>query len=239
MPTLTISTANVMGNPLRAKPAVVRRILRAAKAAGPHGVCFGQELAGSNHFRVGGHGDYAHAWRRLMRARGKATFGSPHEVPISVPQDWRVVEHRVIRVHGGKKRVSPARFINLVVVELAPGVRVAFCCCHTVSKPRRGVPSARWRMNRFDEYLGRLGGLVRDLHARGYTVVYGGDMNHRAKGLPKIHPDQRVLIQSGLDHLWYVPAKDHKVTRTAHHKIRRTALMDHPILSATIRIEAR
>jgi hypothetical protein len=236
---LTPVTSNVCGNPLRAKAAVRRRIRRAAQVPGANKVNFGQEIAGSNRFRIPPHsGSYADLWREVMAHHGRVTFGYPHEVPVSVPEHWRVTHHETRKLHGGRRKVSPARYATVVCAEV-DGFKVAFICCHTVSKPRPGVRQARWRMDRFAEYLHQLSGIVAHWHQQGHTVIFGGDMNHRAKGLPAIHPDQRVLIQSGLDHLWVVEAKGHKVTRIRAKKIHRTALMDHPILYATVKVEAR
>lgn len=235
--TFTAVTSNICGNPLRAKAAVRRRMRRAAEIAGKDGVNFGQECAGSNVFRIPPKsGNYAALWRTVMRNHAKTTYGSPHEVPISVPKDWKVLTHSTRQLHGGKAKVSPARFATIVVVDF-DGLTVAFIDCHTVSKPRKGVPASAWRLAHFKTYLDELSALVAEQHRAGHTVIFGGDMNHRTKGLPQIHPYQKVLVESGLDHLWYVPAAGHKVTRIRSRKVPRTALMDHPILSAAVKIE--
>lgn len=239
MATFDIVTSNVCGNPIRAKAAVRARIRRAMRLGPPIStVNFGQELAGSNKFRVPPRsGNYAETWADIALALGRKSYGKPHEVPVAVPKGWKVLSQSTRQLHGGKRRVSPARFVTIVVVRFEDGLEVTFANCHTVSKPRRGVPAASWRIAHYATYLGKLGEIVAEQHAQGRTVVFGGDMNHRAKGLPQIHPYQRVIVSSGLDHLWYVPAGGHRVTVSHHRRIRRTALMDHPILAATLKVE--
>lgn len=233
MPTITVTTANICGNPLRPRPFVRKRMRQALRQAG---VVFGQEVARSNRWGLRrlmhGPADYAEMWRRVAAVHGKVTFGGPHEVPISVPEGWTVESH-VVRVHAGRKRVSPERFITIVRCVVG-GQKVAFVNCHPVSKPRRGVPAASWRIARWDEYHARLAALVADLHGQGCTVVFGGDMNKVA--VPVVHAAQQLLAQRGLDHLWVVPAAGVRATVTHRHVIGRTALMDHPILTATVEI---
>lgn len=228
---VTITTANICGNPLRIKRAVRRRMRRALRQPD---VVFGQEIARSNRWRPFGRpGNYSKMWHHVAAVYDKTTFGGPHEVPISVPTGWEILGSEVVKVHGGKRRVSPARYITTVRVDLA-GQLVAFVNCHPVSKPRRGVSSSRWRIARWDQYRARLDQIVTGLHDEGYTVVFGGDMNKRH--VPRIHPEQRQMIHRGLDHLWIVPAAGTTATVTRRRRVGRTVLMDHPILTATVDI---
>lgn len=226
--TLTITTANICGNPLRPKRAVRKRMRRAIAQPG---VVFGQEVARSNRWR---RGNYSAMWHRVARVNGKITAGGPHEVPISVPEHWQLDGTESVLIHGGKRKVSPARYATIVRATIN-GHRVAFVNCHTVSKPRRGVPASAWRIARWDEYLTRLEAIVASLHESGYTVSFGGDMNKRT--VPQVHPAQQVLTESGLDHLWVVPAEGVQIHVLRRRRIARTALMDHPILSATFEIK--
>jgi hypothetical protein len=230
MPTITITTANICGNPIRARRAVRRRMRRALSI---EGVTFGQEVARSNRFRVPPRGDYSTAWHRIAGLVGKSTYGGPHEVPISVPADYKVLDAESHLMHSGRRRVSPARYATIARTT-KDGTPVAFVNCHTVSRPRRGVPFSRWRIGRFTLYLDRLSDIVAALHAEGYTVVFGGDMNHGDPLPRQIHPDQQMLASSGLDHLWIVPAPGMAARVTHRAKVARTALMDHPILTATV-----
>lgn len=222
---ITVTTANICGNPLRPKPAVRRRMRRALSQPD---VVFGQEVARSNRWRSG---NYSKMWHRVAVVYGKVTFGGPHEVPISIPKGWKILGSELVKVHGGKRRVSPARYIVAVRVQVGEH-QLAFVNCHPVSKPRRGVTSSRWRIARWDQYRTRLAGIVTDLHDQGHTVVFGGDMNKR--DVPRIHPDQAQLIHSGLDHLWIAPATGVTATVTRRRKVGRTLLMDHPILTVTV-----
>lgn len=224
MPAINVTTANVCGNPMRPKWAVRRRMDQAISIAG---VVFGQEIARSNRWR---RGNYSSMWRSVAWDHNKRTYGSPREVPISLNTDvWKVLGTSSVMVHGGRKRVSPARYITVVEARRHTGELVAFVNCHTVSKPRRGVSASRWRMDRHRLYMSKLGRIVARLHEAGYTVVFGGDMNHRRPR--KVHPDQLTLVSSGLDHLWVLPGPDATVRIRKPRKRRRTALMDHPILT--------
>lgn len=229
MPSITITTANICGLPLRPKWAVRKRMRRALLQPG---AVFGQEVAKTNRWASN---DYSTMWHRVAARLGKVTAGGPHEVPISTPKDWTIDGSEVVLAHAGRKYVSPNRYITVVRAQV-DGQRVAFANCHTVSKPRQGVPASAWRIAQWDTYVGRLGQIVSDLHAQGYTVIYGGDMN-KAK-VPVVHPEQTTLIGSGLDHLWCVAAQGVSVQVTKRTAIGRTVLMDHPILTATITLGA-
>lgn len=229
MTQLTVTTANICGNPLRARPAVRKRMRRALARAG---ATFGQEVARSNRWR---RGNYSTLWHRIARRAGKATVGGSREVLLSFPTSWPVSSAMVDEVHGGRRGVSPARYIAVACV-LVDGVRVALVNCHPVSKPRRGVPASAWRIARWAQYHARLVELVDQLVDEGYTVVVGGDMNRRK--VPVIHARQRTLVRSGLDYLWIVPAAGVSVVGVHTRKIGRTILMDHPILSATVELRA-
>lgn len=224
---ITVTTANICGNPLRPKRFVRRRMRRALRQPG---VTFGQEVAASNRWR---RGNYSAMWQRVAGVFGKTTIGGPREVPISVPKGWEVLSTASHLVHTGRKRVSPNRYITEARCRVG-GQLVAFLNCHPVSKPRRGVPAAAWRIARWNTYESRLAALVAGLHGDGYTVVFGGDMN-KAR-MPVVHPAQQVLIARRLDHLWVVPAGGVTATLTRRRVIGRTLLMDHPILTATIEI---
>lgn len=229
MTQLTVTTANICGNPLRARPAVRKRMRRALALAG---ATFGQEVARSNRWR---RGNYSVLWHRIAGDRHKITIGGGHEVPVSFPEAWPLDDSLVVKVHAGRRRVSPARYIVEARV-IVDGVRVALVNCHPVSKPRRGVPSSSWRIARWAQYHARLVALVAQAVDDGYTVIAGGDMNRRK--VPVIHARQRTLIRSGLDHLWIVPAAGVSVVGVHTHKVGRTVLMDHPILSATVELRA-
>lgn len=226
MARITVTTANICGNPMRPKWAVRKRMRRALAQSG---AVFGQEIARSNRWR---RGNYNRAWRAVAAVFGKVTLGGRREVPISVPKGWEILAHRVIAVHGGKARVSPARYITVVRCRVS-GFVVSFVNCHPVSKPRPGVPYSRWRMNRWDAYHARLRRVVAKELEHADAVVAGGDMNKHRASIPTIHPEQRVLISAGLDHLWGIPAPGIQVAVTHRRRIGRTLLMDHPILSAT------
>lgn len=231
---ITITSANICGNPIRPKPAVTARMVRAL--SGP-GVVFGQEVAASNRFRVGV-GDYSTTWHHLADGLGKATYGGPHEVPISLAGSrWEVLTHDTRCVHPGLARVSPARYLTTVTArKRSSGLVVGFVNCHPVSKPRAGVDHAAWRIEHWDLYHRALVEAVAELADQHLSVVFGGDMNKPT--VPQVHPDQVRLVSSGLDHLWCVPAPGRRVQLHRTHVIPRTILMDHPIIAATFTLPA-
>jgi hypothetical protein len=224
---MEVTTANICGNPLRPKRAVRKRMRRALTQ---NGVVFGQEVAASNRWR---RGNYSAMWVRVANALKKMTYGEPHEVPISLPVGVEVIGSVVILVHKGKKRVSPNRYITVVKSEFNDK-KVAFVNCHPVSKPRRGVPNSAWRIQHWNLYHQKLVEVVNELSLQGNSVIFGGDMNKKV--VPEIHPRQQTLVESGLDHLWIVPAENLLVSGVHITKIRRTLMMDHPILSASFNL---
>lgn len=233
MAAISVTTANVCGNPLRPKAVVRRRMRRALRIAG---VTFGQEIARSNRWR---RGNYASAWRAVAWGEDKHTFGTRHEVPISLDLDiWDVQAHDTEKAHEGKAHVSPARYITWVAAKRHTGEQVAFVDCHPPSKPRRGVPFSRWRIEHWNIYFDLLCEIVERLSSESYTVVFGGDMNKRRRAIPQVHRDQRLLVSSGLDHLWVVPAAGATVRIRKPRKVRRTVLMDHPILTGRFYLHA-
>lgn len=227
---LTVTTANICGLPLRPLPAVRARVEQAAAFGG---VVFGQELALENP-------GYRETWRDVMSRERRHTYGRTEDV-IAVPVELLDVEHATIHVHDGLANVSPARFITQVTGTLPTGERVAFLNCHPVSKPRWGVTHARWRIAHHQLYLARLAQHVRYLHLEHRTVVYGGDMNATARKLGgwRVHAGQVQLVGRGLDHLWVLPAAGYDVAVHSRDVVRRTRLMDHPILSATLELTPR
>lgn len=226
---LVVVSANICSNPVRPIPKVRARVVQAAAGAT---VVFGQELNPA-------HPDYRAAWHGVAHQLGMATYGTREDlVSVCGSLGLTNVEHDTIRVHGGMPKVSPARYIEQVTGTLPNGLPVAFLACHLVSKPRRGVPGAWWRISRHELYLSRLAGLVGSL-AHTHTVIYGGDMNATARGRLrgwKAHPAQQVLTYSGLDHLWAVAGPGARVLARPLPPIRRTRYMDHPIIRAAVRI---
>lgn len=228
--TITVTTANICGNPIRAKVAVLKRM---EQALSRDGVVFGQEVAAYNKFRVPPRGNYSHAWHRIAAEHSKVTEGGGHEVPVSIPKTAILVSAESRFMHGGRKMVSPSRYATIVKTQI-DGHNVAFVNCHTVSKPRRGVSAAAWRIMQYNLYLSKLADIVAELHTEGYTAIFGGDMNHAAPLPREFHADQHVLIERGLDHLWIVPAEGVQWAASNRITTPRTALMDHPILTVTV-----
>lgn len=230
MARLRVTTANICGNPRRPKAAVRRRMRRALMLGG---ATFGQEVARSTRWR---RGNYSAEWHQLAEHLGRVTIGGPREVPISLPAGWPVRSSSVELVHAGRRGVSPARYLTTACT-VVDGILVAFVNVHPVSKPRRGVPASSWRIARWAQYHDRLREHVAELVAEGYTVLVGGDLNR--VNVPAFNARQRTLIAAGLDHLWIVPARGVAVVDVQASKIRRTLLMDHPILSAVVELRPR
>lgn len=232
---IIVTTANICGNPIRARWAVRRRMRRALAAGG---VTFGQEVAASNRFRVG-RGNYSTAWHRLAQAAGMDTYGDGVEVPISLPRTtWEVLTHEVTQVHPGLAHVSPARYLNAVVArQIGSGLRVGFVNCHPVSKPRPGVDHAGWRMAHWSAYHAALAAAVTELAGQTDLVVFGGDLNKRA--VPRINAAQVTLVARGLDHLWAVCSPGVMLAVSSRTVVGRTVLMDHPILTVGLTVTRR
>lgn len=217
MSKITVTTANICSNPVR-KLSVVRE--RIHQAAARPGIVFGQEITTPG---------YPKAWRQIMRGTGRRTYRSGVEVPISLPaKRWTALGTERHRVHGGLEHISPARFFTVVRARRSTGELVAFINCHPVSRPGRSTRAA-WRQARWDQYHAAVSRRVEALRDIGYTVVVGGDLNH--KNPPPFHSAQRNLINRGLDHLYVVPASDMRVVVRRRHVLKRTRLMDHPILT--------
>lgn len=227
--TITITTANICGNPIRPKAIVRKRMNRALSNPG---VTFGQECAAYNKFRIPPRGNYSRAWHRLAERHNKITEGGGHEVPISLDATFKIVNAESRFIHAGKKFVSPNRFATIVKTTIG-GQKVAFVNCHTVSQPRLSVFFGKWRIANWNLYLNKLEQIISELHTEGFTTVFGGDMNAPLDAIPVVNPKEHLLISRGLDHLWVVPAEGVTCAIASKSVVPRTVLMDHPILTAS------
>jgi hypothetical protein len=237
--TIAVTTSNIRGNPLQRYAPVVARMRQAARLPG---INIGQEIDPGNRTKARKRTlrkSYAALWEGVMGVRGKATIGGHTEVPISLPvADWDRHDDTQHLVHGGKHKVSPARFINEWRGQHThSGEKVCVLACHPVSKGyktgirARFVSAMAWRRQALATYEQDLRHLVTSAHADGYTVIFGGDMNHPS--FPRMVTGEIVLRHSGLDHLRVLPAAGYRIAGIHTQAIARNRAMDHPILHAT------
>jgi hypothetical protein len=220
--TISAVAANICCLPIRPQAAVRQRVIQAL------------DLGVAVFFAEIEIPRYSRAVRVQSAKRARRVFGLGHEVPISVPSSYLVTSAEVVRVHGGLARVSPSRVMTIVKADVQ-GEKVAFIACHPVSKPRLGVSHARWRISRWNTYKAALRRQIAILHVAGYTVVFGGDMNKTRPGV--FHASQVQLAKSGLDHVWVVPGPGKTVTVRRPRVVKRTRLMDHPLVVGTFDLD--
>jgi hypothetical protein len=200
---------------------------RMKQAAAEGGVVFGQEIDNKTFVKL---------WEAAMTPFGKATYGQSSENPVSIPvAGWKITGVRVELVTKGLTGVSPHRYVTVVhATHIATGAKISFVATHTVSKPRKGVDHSDYRISTWNEHHKHLAGLITAESALGFTVIWGGDLNRDAADIPKFVTGQKVLVESGYDHLYILPAKGWQLTSAVKHVIPRTAEMDHPIITATV-----
>lgn len=218
------TTANICALPIRPQVFVRMRVRRAMRQSM---VCYFQEIEPPR---------YKRAVRNAARKYKRGFTGLDSEVPMAYRTDLlTLISGGAERVHGGLDHVSPSRYANVSKFMHVTGQKVAYIDCHTVSKPRKGVDHAAWRMKMwYTEYIPWLRKRIAELHAEGFDVIVGGDMNNNH--VPLLHADQVLIASSGLDHLWVIPAAGRKVVNHSKQVIKRTRLMDHPIVTGRTRV---
>ena len=132
-----------------------------------------------------------------------------HHVPISVPDAFNVVGHRITRAHGGKGGVSPHRVITEAVLQLAsdPQVQFVFANTHYVAGAYNGKndPSEAWRRKMWKRHFQRQRDKVLQYwNAQGFPVIWTGDVNRSP--MPSLVPgkEQRAFSR-GIDQIGWLP----------------------------------
>jgi hypothetical protein len=152
----------------------------------------------------------------------------------AVPISWRrggfiLRDSGSVRTHGGEAKVTPARYVNWVVLQRrGTKKRFAFVNTHFISGAWNKHPNrqARWRT-----HAGVLRDVVRRLRGRGLRVFVVGDFNRRSS-IPL--PDQAYVPVKGSR---AVPLDQVYVTRgTSHSRAQRLPRngSDHHAYRATV-----
>lgn len=223
-----VTTSNIKSFPLQPMSAVRNRIRQAARIPGIH---YGQEL----HPHGPRGKEESNAWIDIMSDKGRVTYGSHREVPISLSLNvWNVREvgtKRLTDSVAGDR--APNRYITYVAGLKHNRIPVAFVNMHPEqTKNPDNIHNRLW-----EEYAEQAVALINSLHSDGYNVVYGGDMNKRNN--PKPYSAQsRLLAHKGLDHIWLKTARGWNMPTTPKIiELPPNRHMDHWIVSASFELE--
>lgn len=203
-----IATANIRNNPdmrrdfVRADVAKIRRVC---------GVAMFQEIGEESDKR-----DVEHSLGRAWELANR-----PLDIPIAFKKRiWEVVEIGFQKMHGGKEKTSPSRFVTWVVLKRrSRRVRKARLICfmntHFVSgawnlKPKR---NKAWRRRMWRVHWRKMRELVLDFYNRGITVVFAGDFNRRF--VRKFHKAQVWISKRGIDKIGLLVARGGTRVRVA------------------------
>ncbi|NLU75740.1 hypothetical protein HCC61_24325 [Streptomyces sp. HNM0575] len=146
-----------------------------------------------------------------------------HQVPMSVPGAFHVVDHRVTHAHGGRAGVSPHRVITEAVLELAadPRVRFVFANTHYVAGAWNGKndPAEAWRHKMWQRHFRKhRDDVLEHWHAKGFPVIWTGDVNRSP--MPLLVPGQeKRAFARGIDQIAWLPGgngTEIRLKRTAH-----------------------
>lgn len=143
--------------------------------------------------------------RNIMHTKGWGTIGRLGvEVPISFrDRDWHLHESDIERVHRGKPRVSPHRYLTWGRLEHKRwGDEIVFVNTHMVSGAFNANTHERaeaWRREMWNLHKARLTELLLEFRIAGHNVVLVGDLN-RQHGLTF---NGMTRADSGsVDHIW-------------------------------------
>lgn len=135
--------------------------------------------------------DTAAGQRKLDNLSGYETFRpkpalGAEAAANAVPISWRTSKLQLTgsgsqRTHVGEGGVTPARFVNWVVLkDRSSGIKLGFVNTHYISGAWSGKPERQERWNTHNRVVKSV---VADLRSRGITVALVGDFNrHLAQG---------------------------------------------------------
>jgi hypothetical protein len=145
----------------------------------------------------------------LAAAVRKTEYQTVHtnlQTPISVRKSrWRVVDSGYVMTHRGKAGISPNRYVAWVIVaHRKTGRKLVVTNSHYVSGAWYGRyrPFRAWRQTSWREHHNIYRNITREFHRAGYTVVGGGDWNHKSP--TKFMPEQYWLHRHWYDYLFVV-----------------------------------
>lgn len=197
------------------------------------GAVFGAEIAFA---------DYRHSWRKHAEASGYSSHGAKRECPIAVKAAH---VHAVVRLLStGIAKVTPNRYAT--VVKIRDGSRIAYIATHTVSRWQdyaRADSTHGLRKRLANREIRKIARRIARLHAHGWTVVVGGDLN--ALTAVEWHPDQvQVLPVTGSNlarmmQLAVIPAPGVTVTPVSHGNHHAGLHTDHPFRWATFDLKEK
>lgn len=129
-------------------------------------------------------------------------------VPVSVPKAYSVLDTRVTVCHGGKATVSPTRVITQVALARAddPKVRFVFANTHYVAGAFNGRQDSfeAWRREMWQRHFKTQRDVLAYWRARGYPVVWTGDVNRDP--MPLLMPNrEKRAFKHGIDQIGWVP----------------------------------
>ncbi len=192
---MRVGTLNVKSNPLMPQTKVLHDMLKMAPLAG---VIFWQEIQPKR-------------YREALRAlKGLGHSGTGSEVPITWDlRNFRLIDSGQVKVHGGRFKITPSRFISWAILEFGPNNdRAVFMCSHTVSSAWSGrkVAFIPWRRKMWNKHFAMWHDLIERFHALGYPVIGGGDLNRN--GTAAFYPGMKWLEHNGYDNIFVVPGAD-------------------------------
>jgi hypothetical protein len=143
-------------------------------------------------------------WGHYMPHDGKMRIPNPISWKKSI---WKELDSGFVKTHGGKEKVSPARYITWSKLEHRDShntiVRVN---THLVSGAfTAGKTSPDWRRNHWHEHMRELKELVSQFESKGFTVIVGGDFNrdsHKVLG-NKVAYDNNLHVATHGRHSTY------------------------------------
>jgi endonuclease/exonuclease/phosphatase family metal-dependent hydrolase len=178
--------------------------------------------------------------RRKLDNRLGAEYNTfyPADGPAkAVPISWRVerfakVGQGSVRTHGGEAGVTPARYVNWVILELrGTGTRFIVVNTHFISGAWSGHPERQARWNTHYQVLHDTVARLRQNHPNKPVFVLG-DFNRR-KAMPMPAPVKYVPVQGAdgvpIDHMYAPTTIQHsQVTRlptwgSDHHAYKMSA----------------
>ncbi|MGH8794295.1 MAG: hypothetical protein ACRDXX_16810 [Stackebrandtia sp.] len=207
---LVVVTANIGRRNLGQRERAIRDVRNAVTVDGR----LTQPLVGWQEIRGGDPGDEEPNWidkyfgtqyrNMYMRQSSPA-----RQVPMSIPKAYDVVERRITFCHGGKARVSPARYITQTLLARAddPELRLVFANTHYVSGAWNGKddPHEQWRVDNWKKHRRKhRDDVLHYWRDRGFPVIWTGDVNRNP--MPLLLPDhEKRAFAGGIDQIGWVP----------------------------------
>lgn len=148
--------------------------------------------------------------KRIFRRR-QVVHLSGHE-PMVLPRSTKLVTSYRIHAAPGIPHVSPARYLNVSVVQM--GVfkkrKFAFINTHYVAGAfnNKVESTQKERVASWEQHFAVHKKEVEDLIAQGISVIWTGDVNRIHPVMPLLVPGERRLRVKGMDIVSVIEAKD-------------------------------